>query len=315
MLERAPVLAEVRRGGMVESVHRGVAVIVDAEGAIAEAWGDPATVIWPRSANKPAQAAAMVRAGLDLDDELLALAAASHSAEDFHVDGVHRILAGAGLTVADLGCPTDLPYSAAERERRLRAGEVASPVLMNCSGKHAAMLATCRVNGWETAGYLDANHPLQVCVREVLEELSGETVGHVGVDGCGAPVLSLSVAGLARMGSAMTRAPSGSAERRVADAMRAHPHWVSGSDRDSAALMSGVPGLLAKEGADGVYLAALADGRAAAVKIADGSDRARAPVMAAVLARMGVTAEVIDAQAESPVLGGGGVVGGIRAVL
>lgn len=315
MPEVPPVLAEARRSGLVESVHRGHAVIIGADGRVERSWGDPGAVVWPRSANKPGQSVAMVRAGLELDGELLALSAASHSGEEFHVTGVLRILEAAGLSVDDLATPPDLPYGAAERERRLRAGEGPSRVLMNCSGKHAAMLATCVVNGWETATYLEVNHPLQQRIVETVEELSGEDVDHVGVDGCGAPLIGLSLIGLARMAGAVTAAAPGTAERRVADAMRDHPTWVSGTERDSAALMTGVSGLLVKEGAEGVYVSALPDGRAAAVKVADGADRARAPIMSALLRAMGVEAEVLDAQAETPLLGAGRVVGGIRAVL
>ncbi len=145
--------------------------------------------MFPRSASKPLQAAAMVELGLDLDGELLALAAASHSGEPFHLDGVRRILAGAGLDV------DALPYPARgavrpSRPRRPGCGPATSPepLTMNCSGKHAAMLATCVVNGWDVATYLDPEHPLQVALRAALERYAGEPVPPTGVDGCGAPL-------------------------------------------------------------------------------------------------------------------------------
>ena len=137
------VLVEIRRGGVVEGVHRGSAVVLDSAGRIERAWGDPAMPILPRSSNKPAQASAMVRAGLPLEGELLALAAASHSGEAFHRDGVRRILALGGLDESQLLTPPELPLDEAVRTRVLVDGGEASSVSMNCSGKHAAMLLTC----------------------------------------------------------------------------------------------------------------------------------------------------------------------------
>jgi L-asparaginase II len=277
--------------------------------------------MFPRSSNKPMQAAGMLRCGLDLDGKLLALAAASHSGEDFHVAGVREILAGAGLTEDDLQCPRALPREEVFQQDYLREGGEPDRVHMNCSGKHAAMLATCVVAGWPTATYTDPAHPLQVALRQALEGLAGEQSAAVGVDGCGAPVFALSLAGLARAFQALVTGSPGTPERRVADAMRAYPEWTSGSLRTERALMATVPGLLLKVGADGVQAFALADGRAAAFKIEDGSARARDPVTVALLRRLGVTTapgvpdSALDEIGAVPVLGGGRVVGVIRAVL
>ena len=127
---------------------------------------------FPRSANKPLQATAMLRAGLELDGELLALAAASHSGEDYHVDGVRKILSGAGLTEADLGCPPSWPLDLQTARRLIARGEDMSRVRMNCSGKHAAMLATCVVNGWPTSSYLNPQHPLQEAILRTVAALT-----------------------------------------------------------------------------------------------------------------------------------------------
>jgi L-asparaginase II len=275
--------------------------------------------MYPRSANKPFQAAAMLRCGLDLDGELLALAAASHSGEDFHVAGVRKILAGAGLAEADLRCPADRPLDESAWEAMVRAGEPADRVHMNCSGKHAAMLATCVAAGWPTASYTDPGHPLQQRIKAVLSSLAHEPVTMVGVDGCGAPLLAITVAGLARAFQAMVLAAPGSPERRVADAMRAHPEWTSGTARPERALMVAVPGLLLKSGAEGVDGFALPDGRACAFKIDDGAARGRVPVTVALLRRLGGGAvpgadlAVLDELGTSAVTGGGRVVGEIRA--
>jgi L-asparaginase II len=292
-----------------------------ADGSVLLSVGPALAPVYPRSSNKPFQAAAMLRCGLDLDGELLALAAASHSGEDFHVAGVRKILAGAGLTEDDLQCPADRPLDDAEYRAMLVAGEPADRVHMNCSGKHAAMLATCVGAGWPTASYTDPGHPLQLEIRAVLGELAGERVGLVGVDGCGAPLFGVSVTGLARAFRALVLAAPGTPERRVADAMRAHPEWTSGTVRPERALMAAVPGLLVKSGAEGVEGFALADGRAGAFKIDDGAARGRVPVTVALLRRLGVDDEsgvdeaALDELATSPITGGGRVVGEVRAAV
>ena len=296
-------------------------MIIGADGAAQLTAGQWDAPMFPRSSNKPMQAAGMLRCGLHLDGRLLALAAASHSGEDFHVAGVREILAGAGLTDDDLQCPRGLPWEEMFQHEFLREGGEPDRVHMNCSGKHAAMLATCVAAGWPTDSYLDPAHPLQVALRGSVEGLAGEQFPAAGVDGCGAPVFALTLAGLARAFQALVTAPAGTPERRVADAMRACPEWTSGSLRPERALMASVPGLLVKVGAEGVQAFALADGRAAAFKIEDGSSRARDPVTVALLRRLGVTTgpgisdAALDRIAAVPVLGGGRVVGVIRAEL
>ncbi len=258
------VVAEVWRGELVESVHNGTVVGLDADGAAAFTIGAPDAVVFPRSSNKPLQALAMVRAGLDLDGELLALACASHSGEDFHLDGVREILTRAGLTEADLQTPPDLPLSEAAQRAKLAAGFGPEPLFMNCSGKHAAMLLTCVRNGWPTATYRDPEHPLQRLIAETIEELTGERIGAVSVDGCGAPLFGLRLRGLATAFRTIATAKEGTDERRVADAMNAFPQWVGGTGRDVTELMRALPGSVCKDGAEGVYAIALADGRAVA---------------------------------------------------
>ena len=308
------VVAEVVRSGFVEGRHRGSVVALAADGSVAFAVGDVATPIFPRSSNKPMQAAGMVGAGLTLTGELLALAAASHSGEAFHLDGVRAILDGAGLGVDQLQTPPDFPYDAETQRAWIRAGNGPERIAMNCSGKHAAMLATCVANGWDTETYTRPGHPLQLVLRSTLERLAGEEVAATGVDGCGAPVFAISLLGLARAGRACVLGSESSPERQVADAMRAHPEWVGGSNRDVSALMRGVPGLLAKDGAEAVSLVALADGRAVSVKIEDGAQRARQVVTAAALQALGVHAEVVAEQLTFELLGGGAPVGTVRAL-
>jgi L-asparaginase II len=310
-----PVVAEVVRSGFAESRHRGAVAGLAADGRPVISVGHTDVPFLPRSANKPLQATAMLRCGLNLDGELLALAAASHSGEDFHVDGVRKILSGAGLSEDDLRCPASWPMDTPTAYRLIARGEPMSRIRMNCSGKHAAMLATCVQNGWPTASYTDPGHPLQQAIRHTISELAGQELAATTVDGCGAPLFALTLAGLAGAFRTLVLAAPGTPERRVADAMRAYPEWTSGTDRDERRLMNAVPGLLVKSGAEGVDAFALGDGhgvRAGAVKIDDGAPRARTPVTVAVLRLLG--AVVPDELATVPIPGGDAVVGAVRAV-
>ena len=318
------VVAEIVRSGFVEGHHYGSLVALDSAGEVDWAVGDVTSQVLPRSCNKPVQALGMVRAGLDLPDPLLALACASHSGEDLHVEGVREILAGAGLDESALQTPADFPLDEAAREALLREGGEKAPVLMNCSGKHAAMLATCVANGWDTRTYRLPDHPLQVAIRGTFAELTGEPDPVVAVDGCGAPLLSASLTGLARAFRRLALGLDGHDRsdplaQRVADAIRGHPTYVSGSNRDERELLTAIPGAIGKAGAESCYALALPDGRAFALKTDDGAGRVRPVLMAAALERSGVLADPdVDADAvrrtgHVPLLGGGEPVGEIRA--
>jgi L-asparaginase II len=305
-------LVEVVRSGFVECVHRGSVVALDAHGGVVVKIGEPDAPHLPRSANKPLQLVGMVRAGLDLAPPDLAVAASSHSGETAHVRRVRDLLNRNSLPESSLACPPALPLGEQAAWAVLAAGGGPARAFMNCSGKHTAMVLTCVANGWPVPGYVKPDHPLQVAIRGAVEELAGEPVSAVAVDGCGAPLFGLTLTGLARAFARLVTAEPGSPERRVADAMRAHPDLVGGTGRDVTALMAGAPGVLAKDGAEGVYAAALPDGAAVAVKIADGAERARRPVLVAALRRLGLAAPVLDELAEVPVLGGGRPVGTAR---
>ena len=179
---------------------------------------------------------------------------------------------------------------------------------MNCSGKHAAMLLTCRANDWPAKGYLMPDHPLQQGLRHTVEDLADEPVTAVGVDGCGAPLFAFSLLGVARAYRRIATAADGP-ERAVADAMRAQPHLVAGTGRLATRLMTAVPGLIAKDGAEGVFAAALPDGPSVAVKIDDGAPRAAERAVVAALRAVGVDQPELTT---APVLGGGEPVGAIR---
>jgi L-asparaginase II len=314
------VVAEVVRSGFVEGHHYGSVVALTADGAVDWSVGDVTSPILPRSCNKPLQAVGMVEAGLDLPPELLALACASHSGEPMHVDGVRRILAGAGLDETALQTPPDVPLDDVERDAWLREGRGREPVAMNCSGKHAAMLATCVLNGWPVATYRAPDHPLQQALATAFAGLTGEPVLATAVDGCGAPLFSTSLVGLARGFAALATADGGG-RRLVAEAIRSHPEMVSGSRRDERTLLGAIPGAIGKAGAESCYAVALPDGRAFALKTDDGGQRARPVVMAAALQRSGVDAEpgvdgeALRATGVHRLLGGGEPVGEVRAVL
>jgi L-asparaginase II len=317
-------VAEIVRNGFVEGHHYGSVVALDPDGTVAWSVGDVADPILPRSCNKPLQAFGMLRAGLDLPPDLLALACASHSGEPFHVEGVRRLLTAVGLSEADLQTPPDYPLDDAAREQVIRDGGQKAPVLMNCSGKHAAMLATSAFNGWPTDTYLDPDHPVQRAIATAFAEMTGEPVTVVAVDGCGAPLLSTSLTGLARAFGRLARGVDGSgaddpAAARIADAIRTHPAYVSGTTRDERALLTAVPGAIGKAGAECCYAVALADGRAFALKADDGAPRVRPVLMAEALRRSGVLDEPgVDTDAVRQtglveLLGGGSPVGEIRA--
>lgn len=311
----APIVVATRND-LDESVHQGAGIVIAADGAVTASVGDPELAIYPRSALKPFQASAMVRAGLDLPFRLLAVVAASHSGEQRHLDAVSEILDRHDLTVADLANTPDHPYGAAARSAAIATATDESPLQQNCSGKHAGMLATCRVNGWPIDGYLDPVHPMQEVIRDEIDRLAdrpGGAVVHVGVDGCGAPTHVMALVDVAR--ALRTMMLDGS---DVCQSMMAFPGLVGGVDRDVTIWTEAVPGLVGKEGADGVMVAALVDGRAGALKIADGSDRARQAASVELLGRMGVDVDgrhsAVRDRLRIPVLGHGVDVGSLHAV-
>jgi L-asparaginase II len=295
-------------------VHRGSLVVLDASGTTTHAAGAVDRPILPRSSNKPVQATALLAAGWSpRSAQELAIGAGSHNGEDGHRDLAAAMLAAAGLGADDLGCPPALPQHEATKADWIATGRAPERLAMNCSGKHAAMLSACVAAGWPTEGYLGRDHPLQQSIEARLGEAAGEPVTAVVVDGCGAPQHALSVTGLARGVLSLVQADEGTRERAVADAMRAEPWFVAGTGREDTELMQAVPGLLVKGGADGVHVAAVPGRGAVALKFDDGGDRGRTPALAAALRRLGVPAEQLSQWLLTPVSGGDGVVGEIRA--
>ncbi|GGC73574.1 asparaginase [Hoyosella rhizosphaerae] len=306
-------LVEVIRSGFVECVHYGAFVVLAPDGSVIDSAGDVTGPIYPRSSNKPLQSVGLLRAGyFPSTSAHLALATASHCSEPEHIATIRDMLAEAELEENYLLCPPDLPWNERARAEVLLGDNAARKIFMNCSGKHAAMLTVCLTNKWPIDNYLDPDHPLQKLLAETIVELAGEPEHPRGVDGCGLPIIPLSLTGLARAFARLTTASPETHERRVADAVRQHPTLVSGTAMPDAVSMQTVPGLLCKSGADGVFAGALPDGSAVAFKIADGHDRPRLPLVAELLSKIGATG--LENLPASPILGGSHKVGEVRAI-
>ena len=302
------VLAEYVRDGVVESEHRGFLAVLNADGSLFKSLGDIDTKIFPRSTVKCFQASAMVRSGLDLEPRLLALAQSSHSGAAMHMDGAREILASVGLTESALQCATDRPLG--DAERRAWGDQEPAQIAMNCSGKHAAMLATCVKNGWPIETYLEQSHPLQIAIKKELEDLSGEAIILTSTDGCGAPLFLISVIGLARAIRAITIS-NDLVHQSVMNAARAFPEMVGGIGRHNTEMMQQVPGLFMKDGAEAVNVCSLSDGRTIVFKVSDGSLRAFRTIVHACLKDFGID----TALTPEKVMGGPRVIGTIRATI
>jgi L-asparaginase II len=302
------VLAEYVRDGVVESEHRGFLAVLNADGSVYKSFGDIETKIFPRSTVKCAQASAMVRSGLVLEPRLLALAQSSHSGGEMHLNGAREILASVGLDESALQCALDRPLGDAEK---IAWGDKApTRIAMNCSGKHAAMLATCVKNNWPIESYLDQDHPLQVAIKSELEELAGESITLTSTDGCGAPLFLISVIGLARAIQAITLSAD-PVHQSVMSAAREFPEMVGGVGRHNTEIMQQVPGLFMKDGAEAVNVCSLSDGRAFAFKVSDGSLRAFRTIVHAILMDLGID----TALSPEKVMGGPRIIGTIRATI
>ncbi len=309
-----PVLVEVVRNGFVESVHHGRVAVTGPDGGLLVSAGDAFAPIYPRSSSKPLQAVGMIRAGLSVPAEQLAVVCASHSGEEFHQDAVRELLAGVGLDETALQTPAGWPLDDAAREAAIRSGGEPTPLAMNCSGKHAGMIVTSVINGWPVETYRDPDHPTQLAILRAIDDLTGEQALNLAMDGCGAPLYAVSLAALARSYGRLALASDGP-ELAVKTAMLEHPAYVSGTHRDELALHRAIPGLVAKAGAEAIYAVGLPDGRGIAIKISDGSPRGRAVAMAGVLQRLGFDHPTLTEQASAPVLGHGERVGQVRPAL
>ena len=303
-------LAILSRSGLDESRHLGAAVVVSPDGTIARSLGDADALVYGRSSLKFFQAIAVLRSGVSLAGAQLVLATASHAGTAAHVTVVRQLLSRAGLGEDALQCPLDWPLDSAARS------EASAParITMNCSGKHAAFLLACVENGWPTESYLDPVHPLQQRIRDTVEQFTGDPVGHVGVDGCGAPVFATTIRALATAVGRVAASRDDSAALLTA-AILAEPWAIDGPGRANTVVIEQL-GLLTKGGAEGVIVMAAPDGTAVALKMLDGSARATSIVALGLLASVGVIstedADRVGALVTERVLGAGVPVGDIR---
>jgi L-asparaginase II len=296
---RNPVLIELTRGALVESVHAGAIAVVRADGEVVAGVGEIARPIFPRSAIKPLQALPFLESGavdrFGFGAPQIALACGSHVGAATHVAGVTALLGGAGLSVAALACGAHEPMDAATARQMLRSSASPSPLHHNCSGKHAAMLATAVHLGEPTDGYWRPDHPVQRRIRRALEDMTGCALGPdaLGIDGCSVPNWAIPLAGLARAFARLATGAGLAPERadvcrRVRDCCWAHPDLVAGRGQLVTLIMQRVPGqVLVKSGAEGVYCGAFADrGLGFALKIDDGAKRASEAAVVQLISRL-----------------------------
>ncbi len=324
-------LAEISRGGILESVHQGIAVVADADGRILQSWGDPSFVTFPRSSLKPFQAIPLVESGAadaaGLTQEHIALACASHSAEDFQVALVRGWLERLGLAETALVCGPDMPRSQADQAAIWRSGGDRSRVYHNCSGKHCGFLTLTKHLGAPIGSYNDVAHPAQKLFLEAFSELIGEDAATLprGVDGCGLPAFALPMATMAKGAARWAAAKVASEARRTAilrlqDAIRAFPDHLSGRGSSTGQIVRATQGrVLLKSGAEGYVVGFVPDqGLGITVKLADGTSRAKMGVFAAILGRLGLVeaAESLAAAVEGEIRdSNGNVVGAVKATL
>jgi L-asparaginase II len=256
----------------------------------------------------------MVRAGLSLPPEQLALVCASHNGESVHLDTARSILASARLTEDALLNTSDFPLHVVSAHAEIHRGGGKSALQMNCSGKHSGMLATCVLNNWPLDSYLQPDHPLQQAITKVITELTGKEPAAIGVDGCGAPAHMVELVGLAKAMRAIAIGDAGESGQHIFTAMSQHSYMVGGDGRHVTTIVSNVPGLFAKDGAESVYVAATREGHAVALKLSDGSGRATPTVLLAALRRLGVDVSQVPDSIQEVVLGHGQPVGSVRAV-
>jgi len=279
------VLAEVTRGGVIESLHLGHLIILNSDGTTYLSKGSPELAFYPRSAVKSLQASAMLKAGLTVSDEELAIVCASHSGNQIHIDLVSKMLADRGIPLSAMQNASDKPLG--EKEKITWGDKAGTQLTQNCSGKHAGMLITCQQNGWDLGTYLEMGHPLQIAIKNEIELLAGEKVSTSTFDGCGAPLFAISLTGLAKTFSTLVKS-NDLVYKQIVTACTKYPELVAGEGRLTTRMMRSVPGLFMKEGAEGIQVCALSDGRVIAIKIIDGSWRPVAPIIMEVFKRWGV---------------------------
>ena len=295
-MTKSAAMAELWRGGQLESTHFGHAVICGADGSVEQAWGDPDAVIFPRSSCKMVQALPLMEsgAGRDLTPKQLGLVCASHNGAAIHTEAVAAWVKDLGLTEADFRCGSHEPKDRAERDRLIKTDTSPCQLHNNCSGKHAGFLMMNKHIGGH-ADYVEADHPLQLAIKAAHEEVTGEASAGFGIDGCSAPNYSTSVHGLARAMAYFATAKEGGDARqnaayRLSRGMMAHPEMVAGEGRACTELMRAMGGRVAiKTGAEAVFVAIIPElQKGIALKVMDGGTRGAELAISALLVKLGV---------------------------
>jgi len=300
------VLASVTRGGITESLHLGHLIVLNADGSTYLSKGSPELAIYPRSAVKSIQAAAMLKAGLQVSPEELAIICASHSGSQKHTDLVVSMLTKRDIPITALKNAIDKPLG--DKEKLSWGDKPGTRLTQNCSGKHAGMLITCQQNGWDIESYLEMTHPLQMAIRAEIELLAGEKVSAETFDGCGAPLFAISLTGLAKAIASVVKSDD-LVYKQIVTACTKYPELVAGEGRLTTRMMKAVPGLFMKEGAEGIEVCALPDGRVIAIKIIDGSWRPVAPIIVEIFKRW----NVVMPDESVKIYGGASVIGEVIA--
>lgn len=303
-------LVEITRGDVVESIHYGAFIVVDAKGKVLVSAGSPDLLTYPRSSMKPFQALPFIEQGGDVayhfTDQEIAIMCASHAGTDQHISVLERMHEKIGISESDLACGVHYPGDQKAREGLRLSGKNPSQLHHNCSGKHTGMLAYALLRGESIKDYLDSQHPVQVMIRTTLAEMVGMEPDEMpmGIDGCSAPVYAVPLRRFAQ-GTALLADPQRMDKKRAAacqkitHAMMKHPGMVSGPGKFDTVLMERAKGkVFAKGGAEGFQLIGVMPGALSlnspgfgiAIKISDGDiqGRARAAVSLAILHRLGV---------------------------
>jgi len=300
------VLALVTRGGITESLHLGHLIVLNSDGSTYLSKGSPELAIYPRSAVKSIQAAAMLKAGLQVSPDELAIICASHSGSQKHIDLVVSMLTKRDIPITALKNAIDKPLG--EKEKLAWGDKPGTQLTQNCSGKHAGMLITCQQNGWDIESYLEMTHPLQIAIKNEIELLAGEKVSAETFDGCGAPLFAISLTGLAKAIASVVKSDD-LVYKQIVSACTKYPELVAGEGRLTTRMMKAVPGLFMKEGAEGIEVCALSDGRVIAIKIIDGSWRPVAPIIMEIFKRW----NVVMPDESVKIYGGSSVIGEVIA--
>jgi len=302
---------EITRGPIVESAHVVSACAVDRTGRAILQIGDIESPVYLRSSAKPFIAAASVRAGVverfGLEPREIAVMAASHSGEPFHVEAVRSILRKIGLTEAALQCGPHPPYNTAAAAELTRRGEPFTAIHNNCSGKHAGILALCVLLDCNPSTYMELQNAAEQTILEFCARMTGDTAADfpIGIDGCGIPVFAVSTLHGARAFMRLATLEGidlqdASALAVVRDAMLAYPLYIAGTGEFDSVLMSTFGGSIAcKGGAEGVHGDALISGAIGMlVKVRDGARRAVAPTVFAMLYELGAIDEDVKTALE-----------------